>query len=592
MSYHKYTNGTAFTLTGQDYSGFFNISQGVPYTEKFITSDSMELSYKTTFIAEFFKKLMEYDVTYQNLAKITPYYSNPFDILNVQGMNTLINSVNSNNLEIFKGLSISNPTIYNFEKNQNLYYGIVSPSDSMVGTQSYKHIEPFTTSSAWAFMDAVITGAFFIDTNENFKYFCSTGPGTYVITGSFKLPTTLTISSHLDLHPDYTTNPDFVYHYHNDHDNLKLYSVNNDVINVYDTSNYQTCDNLVLLDQIALSATTTTDYIYGRIGLKTFTSVHQTFSTRFSTDNPNNPNFIKIGHNVRTGLIDNVLTISNKHSSTIYQTINLSSYIENALAIDISPSTDDIAIIHEKNGSMWILTLYNLDITTIINTELQNLTPNLSWYKVKFSNIDSNQIHIYSPNQYQTRYLSKPQWPAGQLDINYKSSNSRLSYFHPYYTFSNAKQQFNSINMKFNSDSYNSNNLNVLAASQITNNDNMYMVLHTIGRLYALKQPISDIIYIPLDIQKYFTNIAPSESSLGIYINSVLSNLIKDTMILLSNAQGRFSVSISDTTLNELHDITFDMENLYINGNETPNIITLQRILTIISNIQSQLLPI
>ena len=63
-------------------------------------------------------------------------------------------------------------------------------------------------------------------------------------------------------------------------------------------------------------------------------------------------------------------------------------------------------------------------------------------------------------------------------------------------------------------------------------------------------------------------------------------------MSLLTNAQGQFNISEYTVIIAELQDIVFDMENMYMNGNETVNVITFQRILTTISNIQSKLLPI
>ena len=587
MSYHKYTNGTAFTLNNQDYTGFFNISQSIPYTGKYLDGDSLELSYKTTFIGDFFSKLVENDATYKHLPKITPYYSNVLDILNNQGINEMATAIDTNNIQVFKGLNIGNPTIYNFEKNSNLYYGISSSTESMLGKQNYTHIEPFTTSTAWSFLDKITVGTFFVNSNEDFKYFCSTGKVDYLISGSFKMPTALTVISTNDLHPKYTTTPDYNYHIHNDYDDSRFFVVNNDFINIYDSSNYDNCGNMPFIDRISLIKTTTHDYIFGQMRQNTFGNFHHTFGSMFNTDNPNNPAYIKIGKNARTGLNGNVLSISNKYSSTLYQTIDLSSHVGTILSLDISPSTDDVVVLHVKDGALWILALYNLDSTTITNTQLQSIILGLDWYKIQFSNIDSNQIYVYNQKEYQSRYLSAPEYPAGRLE------QGELLYFRPY-TFSEAKEKFNLIDIKFNSNKYESNHFNVLVASQITKNDSMYMLLHNIGRLYALKQPIIDNIFsiIPLNLQKYFNYTKCSESSLGIYINSILSNLVKDTMSLLTNAQGQFNISEYTVIIAELQDIVFDMENMYMNGNETVNVITFQRILTTISNIQSKLLPI
>jgi len=587
MNYYKYTNGTAFFLNGEDYIGFFNIVNGIPYTNKYFSDESLELSFKNTFIADFFHNLMENDTTYQNLPSEVPYYSNVLDILDNQGLNELSSAINLNNLEVFKGFNIGNPIVYNFKQNNNLFYGVSSSSETLIGKQNYSHIESFSSLPYWKFLDSITTGSFFVDSQDNFKYFCSTGQVDYILEGSFNVPTTLSITYSKDLHPDYTNTPDYTYKIHNDYDNSKFFVVNNDYIRIYDSTNYSECENLPLLDEIALLKTTTVDYIFGKMGDRKFGTFHQTFGTKFCTDNPNNPLFIKFGNNVRTGLQGNILQIFNKYSSALYQSIDLSSYVGTILDLDISPSTDTIIVLHEINSELWILILYNLDYTTIVNTKLQSVILGLDWYKVRFSNIDSNQFHTFNQKEYQTRYLTNPAYPAGRLE------QGELLYFHPY-TFSQAKEKFRGIGIKFNSNEYPSNHFNITTVSEITRNNTMYMLLHNIGRIYALKQPIQNNIFsiIPTNLEQFFTGTTCSDSSLGLYVNSVLSNLIKDTMNLLVSSEGQFSISEYSSTINTLKDIQFDMGNMYINANETINVITLQRILSTVSNIQSKMLPI
>ena len=40
IEYFKFTGGDAFTLSGEDYNGFFNVKDGVPYSGRTFTSDS------------------------------------------------------------------------------------------------------------------------------------------------------------------------------------------------------------------------------------------------------------------------------------------------------------------------------------------------------------------------------------------------------------------------------------------------------------------------------------------------------------------------------------------------------------------------
>ena len=54
ISYFKYTSGESFTLSGTDYNGLFNITDGRAYTGKSLTSRSEPLSTKGTFIGNSF----------------------------------------------------------------------------------------------------------------------------------------------------------------------------------------------------------------------------------------------------------------------------------------------------------------------------------------------------------------------------------------------------------------------------------------------------------------------------------------------------------------------------------------------------------
>jgi hypothetical protein len=122
----------------------------------------------------------------------------------------------------------------------------------------------------------------------------------------------------------------------------------------------------------------------------------------------------------------------------------------------------------------------------------------------------------------------------------------------------------------------------------------MYMLLHNVGRLYVMKQPISNrfMSSIPLNIEKFYSGISCSESSIGLYFNTSISNLIKDTLNLFNQSSGTFSIYEKKTIVKQLNDFILKTDNLYINGNETINVLTLQRIFILLTEIQSKLLPV
>ena len=54
---------------------------------------------------------------------------------------------------------------------------------------------------------------------------------------------------------------------------------------------------------------------------------------------------------------------------------------------------------------------------------------------------------------------------------------------------------------------------------------------------------------------------------------------------------GSFTIEEYRSYISEIDDIAYDTHNLYLNGNETINVISLQRILNLIVDIQTKLLP-
>lgn len=582
--YSKHTNGEAYTLNGDDYIGFFHIEDGVVYSERYPNDERVELIPKNTFISQLYTNMGEMDTIYKNISSITPCYSNVFDLLNKQGLDTTFGAINHNNLICFKNLILANPTIYKFEENSGHFYSLSSNSDVPSGKTERTHIIPFSDDEVWGFMDEITTGTFLVDSDNNFKYLCSTGTHNYVLSGSFSDNSPLAIVSEVNQHPWFGTTPDYTYNIHNDEENDRLLYVNNDNINIYDSSNYEECDNLILVDRIALNATTTTDYIWNKVHVK-WNSLKIKWSTRFSTLNTNNPQFIKFGKNLRTSISNNKLYLLNKYSSDVYQIINVSDLGE-ILDLDIRNTDDNIIILNRKNSKYYIYFIDPTNTSNAYNIEIYNVDETSMKYSIKFSNIDSNVFYLSTRKQFQSRFISNPTYPSGRMETSelYYSENMK---------WKDVAQKWKYYKIPWNSFKLESNSYNNLLVSEISKNDNMYLLLHNVGRLYSVKQPMNDrfLNAIPLDTVKYYNGTVCSESSFGLYFNSVISNLIKDTLNLFNQSTGSFSIKESEILSKQLEDVILETENLYINGNETPNIVTIQRIFSTIVDIQSILLP-
>lgn len=586
--YSKHTSGEAYILNGSDYVGFFHLSGGVSYTNRYHTPDSVVLSPKSTFISRLFTDELETDATYSNISNLTPYYSNVFDILNKQGLDSALGTVDSNNLICFKNLILGHPTIYQYEENNGFFYGIKNPNiDSPTGKNERQDVMPFSYDTKWSFMDDIICGTFVINSEEKFKYICSTGTHNYVLSGDFNNKNTeLTIIYELDQHPYATYTPEFTHHIHNDFINNKILYVNDSFINVYDSSNYDDCGNLILIDKIILNQCRTEEYIWNRTRNK-WKDLHVKFNTRFKTFNINNPEFIKFGKNVRTSLNGLFLNIINKYSSDIYQSIDLSRWgVGEVLSLDIRETDDNIIILSRSNSQLYVIIIdpKNLDISK--NVRISSIETFHKKYKIKFCNIDSNVFYITNTSEYQARFISNPNYPSGRLetcDLGYGKQ----------YKWSNVDQKFKFIPWKWLKKTK-SNYYNNLISSELIKNNRMYILLHNVGRLYVMSQPLNDryLNALPLNIEKYYTGVTCSESSLGLYFNTAISNLVKDTLNLFNQSNGSFSISEKKIISKELNDFIFKTEDLYINGNETINVITLQRIFLLITEIQTKLLPV
>lgn len=586
-SYFKHTYGEAYTLKGQDYVGFFHIIGGTPYTGKEPSDDSEELTPKDTFIANFYQNLGNFNTVYKSIDGIKSYYSNVFDIFNKQGIDSALTLLNDNNLNCFKGIVLANPVVYNAEENNNFYYGLSSPTDNLYGIYTSVNVDDFSESEKWSFLDNVITGALTTDTRDNFKYFCSTGTEFYVLSGNFSSGTALEIINYQNLHPfpppDGFT-PDYIHHIYHDVDNQQMFFVKNSTIEVYDTSNYDDCNNLILIDIINLKTANTYDYIWGRTNF-TFGEIGITFGTKYSTNNPNNPEYIKFGKNVRTGFSGNTLFILNKYSSETLNEIDLSSYdIDQIMSIDIRNTDDNIIILYKSQNDLRLLFI-DPQTETITDSSIKSINDS-SKYTVKFSTIDSDMFYISHQDEYQTRFLSKPTYPAGRIELG--------DLFYPErYIWGTANVQFQRALGKWESGSQPSNRYTNLLATEIIKNDKMYMLLHNIGRLYALSQPTNDrfLNAIPLNTVSYYEDSICSESTLGLYFNSAITSIVKDVLNLYINAYGSFNIHERLVITKKLQDLVSTTNDLYINGNETFNVTSIQRIFVLINEMQSALLP-
>jgi hypothetical protein len=598
MNYFKHTNGEAFTLNSSDYIGFFHIIDSQAFTGKRNESDSVLLTPKSNIITKLFTEKYEINTNYSLIDKIYPYYTNSFDVLDKNGLDKLGNAVDANNILCFKNLILSNPTVYKFQENNGFYYGLSSNNESNPSTIPAKfnyrgNCEKFSRSTDWEPLDKIISGVISVNHLEDFKYLCTNGETNYTFSGNFTNRTPLKLEE-VYKNIEYTAGsrgyeyPDFVYHIYQDFSNNKIIYVKSSTIEIHDATSFNDCPTTTLIDILPLKKSDITLVYWDNEKLK-YTNPLLKWGEKYVIENPNNPDLIKFGYNYRTEVdkLGTVLTIKNKYSKDVYFDISLATYgIYDIVDIDISSIDDYIIIMHKNTNSIKISQFYPDNLAEIKHHDLKSLILSASKHKIKFSDYDSDVFITTNEYEHHTRYLSNPEYPSGRLDT------CDLMYYSPK-VWNKTLELWEYAIPRWNSDlNYSNIYYNLINCSTIRNNK-MYMILQNVGRIYAMSQPMNDrfLTPIPLNLPKNFQNVECSGSSIGLQLNIILRNLIEDTLSILRNSENTFNIEEREVIFKKLEDYSLLIENMYINGNETINVLTMQRILVNIFELQKRILP-
>ena len=121
ISYYKFTDGAAFTLSAKDYTGCFNVEDGKAYTGRIRSSTSTELSSKRNFLAHCFLGKREFD----NLVgdTTTNYVSSleysPRNLLSNDFLKSNFSILFENNLSLYSLSQLNNPALFDAGSNNN-----------------------------------------------------------------------------------------------------------------------------------------------------------------------------------------------------------------------------------------------------------------------------------------------------------------------------------------------------------------------------------------------------------------------------------------------------------------------------------------
>lgn len=583
ISYYKYTNGESFTLDEIGYTGFFNVVNGIARTGK-ISSQGKILTPRDNFISEFYLKGYEFDTTYGNVSAVAPYYSNSFDLFNKQELDSIFSKLNHNNLIIFKNLVLQYPKVFNIENSQMHFYGLSATSvdgrndDDIYGKTVYTQIDPFSNSSQWSFLDNINNGSFIVDARDNFLYFMSESfeDVTYqkILSGNF------TNSSPLALIESKEATS---INYHFDDNNQLLYIINQNNIEVYDTSNYPSCQNFILTDDIPISASRVPIYKWNTV-FENWDLFNITWDFQFQAPNTDIiPAFIRIGNSARVEMNKTNIFLLNRNSTEIYSMFTLDELgIGEVQSLDIRSVDDYTIIIHKKDNTLYFTGFDALNVKATLNEKVIGGIDTVDF--VTFSASDSNLFYIANTTTLQTRTITYPTQPVGTIDY------SDLLYLKDY-IFDLTKEKWENIQIKWDSNELRSNYYNNLVTNLKIYNDSLYVMLHNVGRIYTIKYPLNEqyLTSVPLNITKSFKNLTCSDSSIGLYLNNSLISIIKDVISLYVSAKYKFRFDGGYPITETIENLEFETKNLFLNGNETINVVSIQRILSLITEIQSKL---
>jgi len=583
ISYFKFSNGEAFTLNDVDYTGFFNVEDGVAYTERKKSIASEQLVPKNTFISDFYLNKMEFDNQFDSITETSNITANVFDVLNKVEIERLLSIINQNNLIVFKSLIVSNPQIIDFTENESYYYGLSSTivdtrnDDLMLGKKNISHIDPFRYEVEWAFLEKIKYGALFVKSDQTFKYLCSTGFELYTLRGSF------TDGGYIEYSVQELEAPEEVYGIDYDEFENKISIIVLNELKVYDAINYIECETLILIDSIELGDIDSVILTWGT--KKTYNNLINKWSLKFYNIPKFSTEFIRFGNNYRTSIEGDNLTLRNKYSTDKVVDYNLKSIgIDQLLDVDIRVIDDCILILHKKSEKFHITFFDPLDIeNSLFDREIFEFNDSDN-YRILFSTYDSNVFYLNSKAQSHTRMISNPTYPVGQMREN------NLKYVKKE-VFKNYLQKFGDCVFKWNTESLDSNSFTNYMFDSITKSNKNYLLLLNSGRIYPLRQNISNsyLSSVPLNLVKTYDGIRCSDTSFGLFFNKTISYILKDVLTLYTKATNSYLIGKNDLFLNKIREITYDTNNLYMNGNETVNVLMLQRILTLLTDLQKQI---
>ena len=575
IDFFKYTKGNAFTLSGSDFVGIFNVIDGVAWTGKSFSSTSVQLSSKDTFLANCFLAQIQFDRTASTVIEsdvLTQPEISPRNVIDQVFIDTNLGILNTNNLNLYSLGIIANSSLLDFRnaardgsafflglssgKNDLRNDDVSPPKNNLFPIQ----IDPFSfidrpEVAGLNVLDDTVDSTLFLYEDNSYRYFISTADTrSYTFSGSFAKGgsiTRLNYESNI-----FGENSKFTY----DNDTDTLYSLippststkktravtagqqraattQSFTLKLYDNSFIEPCKVLKLVDQIEIKDPVLDDVIQVGNELKGYRFMEEAGGGAVGPGQCYAP-----GDKVS-------IRLSNKYSNTPVGTITPGDTGEIIVAFDIRDTDDSILVltllpgINEDGSPNMVGDVYNLyhidaekitDLSPDLNPKLverfntETFPGRECEVEIYFSAQDSNMFTLVDEGFISTRFISNPENVAGF------ASTDDLMYLPTMY-FGNTNERFDLIQKKFNSNTLRSNYFNYINFIVANNSTNLFYFLHTIGRIYLFKADNNYKNFVPLDLNHAYEKITSCESSLGISLNSEIQNIIEDTVNIFLN---------------------------------------------------------
>lgn len=582
INYFKYTDGNAFTLSGQDYKGMFNIKDGIITSGGILTSNSQALSSKGNFLSRVYSKEFNFNVTKDDVVTIDKPKVYPRTILTMTYLLDVARRLNANNLLLYSKMITYNSNLLNTITKTPAETSIVfcltsaSTSDPLTGLKMpidagvrFPFSQNPNSSYYVPFRDDILlsnAAATFIVTqpNEDFKYYTS----NYVLSGAFNQTSRQAILTST-LTPGVSSNG-LVY---NKYENL-LYNISktNNNYSIYSFYSSTSCLTASFFDRVD--------------------------TTKYNTTN-NDKSQVSFGKRYRSAVVYDqglqILEISKVNTSLQLLSI-LPADLGFELFFSISQRFEDDAIaIYGISGGQAVLNVYDISELLLgsLNAYTSSIVENSSSLDIiTFSPFDSDIIIF-------TRYASE----GAVEDLAWRSiSNAsypilKINGNQPLGFIGSTKLQ----GMPALSAIYrNVENVHIeLGISDemphyiydvkfdVTNNISSIIFYRDSYETYSTSNVFSSIV--PLDLPYCFNeNFIPADSSIGIAFNDYIKSIIKDTYSLYNAAASRFVYNnefvISTTLPYGLPNLPDTYLRVY--ENESFNVGVLNRIIEGITEIQ------